>query len=203
MPPIANFVCNSKKCRTAKGAPVYELPVKATHCPMGHRQIVRLFDQVRVNTGRQPDHFRGRATSSSMAARVDDLITEPVSAALAKRDELKEAARRSQGAPGTRWAGDNGMVRAVPTRNVNQELQRVYAGDAERVGANPNATIDPPTEKNRVKQGQRFDKGILGDMGRARAPIGQVIAKDPEGFRVAVHRDSEGKVVDVTGEKAG
>lgn len=120
MPPLADFVCNSPKCRKNGAAPVYELPVKATHCPMGHKRIVRLFNKVGVLTGRRPDHFDGRHTSSSKAARIDALVQQPVEAALSKRSELKGA--------GQRWKNDNGMVRTVPLRNLPSVMAQAQGG---------------------------------------------------------------------------
>jgi len=53
MGPRANFVCLSKKCQQADGeAPLYELPVAATRCPVcGTTRIRRLFDAVNVGRG--------------------------------------------------------------------------------------------------------------------------------------------------------
>ena len=48
--PRRDFSCNSKKCRTDEGAPVYELPVKATRCPVcGSKRITPLFNSINVS----------------------------------------------------------------------------------------------------------------------------------------------------------
>ena len=48
--PRRDFSCNSKKCRTEDGAPVYELPVKATRCPVcGSKRITPLFNSINVS----------------------------------------------------------------------------------------------------------------------------------------------------------
>lgn len=41
--PHADFTCLSKHCRTEEGAAVYDLPVSATHCPHGHKRLVRIW----------------------------------------------------------------------------------------------------------------------------------------------------------------
>ena len=45
MPPVADYACLSKKCRTEAGeAAVYELPLKSIRCPAcGSKRIQRLF----------------------------------------------------------------------------------------------------------------------------------------------------------------
>ena len=46
MTPVGDFVCNSAKCRTEDGAPMYEnLPIKTTRCPVcGSKRIQRIFN---------------------------------------------------------------------------------------------------------------------------------------------------------------
>lgn len=171
MPPIADFVCNSPKCRRKDGsAPVYELPTKATHCPLGHKRIVRLFNQVRVNTGRPPDHFNGKATSSSKNVRWEDMITDPINRAEQKRDVLKAASRRAAGPPGTRWDGDMGIVHAVPTGRMAAEIGNIYAGHP--VGAPSVATGGELTSK--AERSARPLGGMLGAV--SGAPIPTVVA---------------------------
>jgi hypothetical protein len=118
MPPIADFICLSKKCATPEGAPAYELPVNAVCCPAcGSRRIKRLFNRVNVITGAQPDHFNGKLTSSSHAARTDAFAGPAMDQAIAKRDEVREKARLYP------------MVNAVPMRNLGANLQQVYMGN--------------------------------------------------------------------------
>jgi hypothetical protein len=51
MSPRSDFACLSKACRTEDGATVYELPVGATHCPMGHKRLTRIWTPPHVSTG--------------------------------------------------------------------------------------------------------------------------------------------------------
>src|SRR5262245_38953244 len=68
--PRADFSCLSGKCDKKGRLVTYELPVNAQRCPVcGSKKIKRLYDRVNVNLGAKPQHFNGRATSSSMAAR--------------------------------------------------------------------------------------------------------------------------------------
>src|SRR3990167_5880393 len=42
--PRANFVCNAKRCATDEGAPIYELPVGSTRCPVcGSKRLKRVW----------------------------------------------------------------------------------------------------------------------------------------------------------------
>ncbi len=121
MRPLADFICNSQKCRTKNGsAPVFELPLGSTHCPMGHKKLVRLFNKVAVRIGKRAyDNGDMRHTSSSMARRVDQ-IAEPA---------MLDAERRKRKGidAGKRWKFDNGMVRTVPIGGLGGALQQVYA----------------------------------------------------------------------------
>ncbi len=79
MKPRADHACLSKKCLTDDGeAMVYELPSDATHCPMGHKRLRRLFNAVGViglRRGLQPE-ADWRLTSNSFAARADVLLED-------------------------------------------------------------------------------------------------------------------------------
>lgn len=71
MKPSADFSCLGKKCRTDEGAPVYELPIDATRCPVcGSKRLTRLFNKIAVIGTRdvQPDSD-SRLTSSSHLQR--------------------------------------------------------------------------------------------------------------------------------------
>lgn len=133
--PNADFVCNSPKCRDKHGrAPVYELPVKATHCPMGHRRIVRLFNKVNVNLGARPtERFDGRHTSSSKAARVDALVEEPYNAVMAKHDEMKRATAENIKATRERFP----LIHVVPSAKLQQTMATVFQGAPLPVPAAP------------------------------------------------------------------
>src|SRR5438094_8255076 len=97
MTPRANWVCNSKKCETAEGAPVYELPVNAARCAVcGSKRIKRLFDKVGVIGTRsvspdpdfrltrtdhsRTDHIQRDAYDQHRATRVQspDIVSLPV-----------------------------------------------------------------------------------------------------------------------------
>lgn len=175
--PRADWVCNSPKCRTDEGAPVYELPISAKRCPVcGSTRIVRLYNKVNVATGAQPDHFNGQATSSSFARRLDNLVEQPMVEALAKRDELKRGLL-----PGQRWHGDNGMVRPVALNRFPQEMQKMYAGQADKMGENPmeRVAVAGSKEERRAAaeaRGVRHD-GVLGALGKSPIPR-NVVARD-------------------------
>jgi hypothetical protein len=65
----------SRKCEIEGEAPVYELPVDATHCPAGHKRLKRLFDKVGVIGTRevQPDRD-SKLTSNSHFVRSTALL---------------------------------------------------------------------------------------------------------------------------------
>ena len=76
MTPRADWVCNSKKCSTEDGQPVYELPVNASRCPVcGSKRIARLFNKVGVIGTRsvQPE-MDPRLTSSSHFQRSSAML---------------------------------------------------------------------------------------------------------------------------------
>lgn len=183
-PPRADFACNSKRCRRKDGsAPVYELPTKATRCPVcGSRQIRRLYNSIRVLRGVKPDHFDGRHTSSSLAARVDAVTEVPLTAALAKRDEVSRARRRYP------------MVKPVPLRGLKPALDAMYAG----ANAQPNVAVDQRLLGQKTVLGGH----LPGDAGKMVDAIQE--AGMPRGATVL--RDTEYKAVKrgerVEGEKA-
>lgn len=165
--PQADYVCNSKKCRKPNGtAPVYELPTKATHCPYGHRQIVRLYNKINVNLGARPaERYDGRHTSSSMAARVDAIAERPYEEAQQKGDVLKRASQERikqlrEGTP---------LVHVVPSARLAQTMATVF----------PNAPLATPAPQGKAHK----------SMGELSGPVGQVpsmtkstevVAKDTE-----------------------
>jgi hypothetical protein len=112
MSPRADFACLSKACRTDSGATVYELPVGATHCPMGHKRLTRIWTPPHISTGH--------------AKAVDAIAEAPILAAEAKRDEIALAARRYP------------MVKPVPMRNLGAALQHVYQAN----GAPPAVAVN-------------------------------------------------------------
>lgn len=128
MAPRADFACLSKKCDTPEGASVYELPVGSKRCPVcGSKRIRHLFNSINVATGRAPDSFNGRDTSSSMAARTDALAEPAMIEAIRKRDEVAYAARHYP------------MVKPVPMRQLGGALQQVYSGHAGAPGVDVSA----------------------------------------------------------------
>ena len=124
MPPIADFVCNSPKCRRKDGsAPVYELPIRSTHCPMGHKRIVRLFNKVNIALGaRRTEPYDGRHTSSSKAARVDAIAQKPYEEAMAKADQLKAASAAQIKAMRDRTP----LIHVVPSNKVQTAMQAAF-----------------------------------------------------------------------------
>ncbi len=74
MTPTADYACQSKKCGTPEGAPVYELPIDSTRCPRcGSKRITRLFNKVTILRGSAPDRDP-RLSSSSHFARSGALL---------------------------------------------------------------------------------------------------------------------------------
>lgn len=91
----ADFACASKHCKTPDGeAMVYELPVDATHCPKGHKRLMRLFNAVGVIGTRnvQPDGD-WRLTSSSKTV-VKSALLDPY-AEQADKTKLQDPRMRS------------------------------------------------------------------------------------------------------------
>src|SRR5262245_1223092 len=77
----ADFICLGKACQTKKGARMYELPVNATHCPMGHKRLQRIYTPPNISRG---------------VAKRSDKFVEPVYTDLRqKKDEAKEQQRQT------------------------------------------------------------------------------------------------------------
>ena len=185
MSPRADFTCLSGKCDKAGRLVTYELPIKATRCPVcGSKKIKRLYNRINVLTGRKPDHFDGRHTSSSAAVRLDALVDQPVSAALSKRDELKRS--------GQRWHGDNGMVRPVPLRNLPAEMARIQGGQAY-LGDRPEDRPDAYERQRVAVSGKREERLAAAGTGRL-SPVVEPLVGTPVPKEVVV-RDTEYKIV--------
>ena len=104
MKPHADFACNSKTCKTAKGATVYDLPVNATRCPVcGSKRIIRLFSAPNISRG---------------IAKRSDAFVEPVyTEKRQQKDRAKEANRQAppiavDARQGLAAAVQQGMARA-------------------------------------------------------------------------------------------
>jgi hypothetical protein len=164
--PLADFVCNSPKCRTKKGeAPVYELPIKATHCPMGHKRVVRLFNKVNVNLGiRSRERFDGRHTSSSMAARVDAIAEGPYNEAMAKADTLKAASAANIKATRERFP----LINVVPSARLQATMAGIF----------PNAPLAAPAPPGKAHK-STADLGQLGALPTMREATA-ITARDTE-----------------------
>ncbi len=192
MPPLADFVCNHKACRMKNGAAkVYELPIKATHCPMGHKRIVRLYNKIAVIRRVADDRMDPRHTSSRHAARTDALVEQPVIQALQKRDELTASQRRAAGPPGTRWDGDMGLVKAVRSRALPAALGEVYGGGRAPIQMTP-------ADMGKATPGLVPPESV-GPVQGAGVPT-DVRARDTE-FRVRRTKHADG-TVSVEGERA-
>src|SRR3989338_7773680 len=91
MTPRADFACLSRKCRseTEGAAPIYELPVGATRCPVcGSKRLQRLWNRApAVLRGAQPEPVNLR--SSSMATNLDRLAAPEI-----ERMEHRESAAK-------------------------------------------------------------------------------------------------------------
>jgi hypothetical protein len=74
MTPTADYSCRGK-CKTPDlGAPVYELPINSVRCPKcGSKKIERLYNQIGVLRGAQPDRDP-RLTNSSHLVRSGALL---------------------------------------------------------------------------------------------------------------------------------
>lgn len=92
----ADFVCLSPKCQTPEGeALVYEdLRIDATHCPLGHKRLRRLFNKVGVigtrSTRPDPDF---RRTSNSRFQRSQPSLQEAFDRA--DKSKLQDKSMRS------------------------------------------------------------------------------------------------------------
>ena len=150
--PRANFVCLSRKCQKENGeAMVYELPVSAKVCSVcGSKRIKRLFDAINIASGR--------------ARQLDAMVEGPVTAALAKKDELKRS----------RLAYP--MVRAVPTGRIGHELGQVYG-----MGQGSPVAVDQGALRRKAELGGTIPGApgaVMGDM-RGAMPR-SVVARDLE-----------------------
>lgn len=139
MTPRADFACTSRACATDEGAPVYELPVDASHCPRGHKRLKRLFNAVAV-IGTRPTQPEGdpRLTSSSHFQR----STASLQPMYDRRDQLKAPDdMRSYTVPvGT--AGQmvgSGMGKGRPMREM--EIAQVISRDKRQYGG----LVSPPS----------------------------------------------------------
>lgn len=111
MTPRADFSCLSPKCRTEEGAPVYELPVGATRCPVcGSKRVVRIWTPPHVAHG--------------VAKHVDALVSR--SGFVEQRHEQRDGRMRHEA-----------NVREAAEMVGNGAAQRagVMAGPASQLGA--------------------------------------------------------------------
>jgi hypothetical protein len=112
MKPRADFVCMSKKCEIEGEAPVYELPVDATHCPQGHKRLKRLFNQINVvgrATEPPPDM---RLTSSSHLVRSNALLRDGFDA-FEKATSVSDGRMRTGSAMPAELAGRLGVPQGM------------------------------------------------------------------------------------------
>lgn len=181
MKPLANFSCESGKCDKKGRRSIYELPINATRCAVcGSKKIRRLYDAVNVRTGsRAPDNGDMRHTSSSKARRIDQ-IAEPAMLTA----EAQESRRRTLEAKYP-------MVKAVPMRNLDAELHKVYMSDS-RMPMVDNRLIGKKAELGSTEVGLP----PVHDAGVGRIPV-KVDARDRE-YRVARTADGTPTI-----EKAG
>ena len=107
MSPRADFACLSKKCATADGAPVLELPVTATRCPVcGSKRLRRIWTPPHINRG--------------IATFVDSAAEPAYDQATRISDRGKEVERQAQKAGVPSFA--------VPVGQVGAALARLGAG---------------------------------------------------------------------------
>jgi len=130
MPPRADFVCNSKKCQTPEGeAPMYELPVGATVCPVcGSRRLKRLFNAVGVLRGRSPEGD-SRLTSSSHFQRSTALLQPGMDEADGRRPP-RDMRTFALNAGDTTGLGDAGRGRPM----TEMEIARTMTQDKRHFG---------------------------------------------------------------------
>lgn len=179
MKPLANFVCNDKRCRTKKNqAPVYELPINATHCPMGHRKVVRIFDRVNVRIGRaKPDFPDMRHTSSSKAARIDVIAEPAISQADANAARMREARLKFPNA------------HMVPTKHMKTAIGGLMQGMGVQ-GAIP-IRMDP-TDTDKARRGTELP-GLVGELAELRqGQVPTTIERRDQEFKVV--RNADGTV---------
>lgn len=124
MPPRADFVCNSKACQTPDGdAPMYELPVGATRCPLcGSKRIKRLFNAVNVLRGRSPESNQ-RLTSSSHFQRSQALLQPGMDEADGRRPP-KDMATFAVNAGDTTGLGEAGRAKPMSEIEIARALRQ-------------------------------------------------------------------------------
>jgi len=122
MTPRADFACLSRKCRSDSGeAPVYELPVTATSCPVCRsKRVQRIWTPPAVLRGAQPEPVNLR--SSSMATNLDRLAAP----------ELERMEHRESAAKDARTSGRVGEGFAVPLSQIPATLAK-FGGRAQAV----------------------------------------------------------------------
>ena len=124
MTPAADFACLSRKCRseTEGAAPIYELPVGATRCPVcGSKRLQRLWNRApAVLRGAQPEPVNLR--SSSMATNLDRLAAP----------EIERMEHRESAAKDARTSGRVGEGFAVPLSQIPATLAK-FGGRAQAV----------------------------------------------------------------------
>ena len=127
MKPHADFACNSKTCKTAKGATVYDLPVNATRCPVcGSRRIIRLFSAPNLSKG--------------ISKRTEAMMEREHTRQQRKRDDAKTASRNAPMLGASLKNGVAGAVTEAMTRaglgNVPVPVPLTSSGVARPSGAN-------------------------------------------------------------------
>ena len=111
MSPRANFVCNAKRCATDEGAPIYELPVGSTRCPVcGSKRLKRVW----AGPENAPSINKG------IAKFVDSAAEPAYEQATRIIDRGKEVERQAQKAGVPSFA--------VPVGQVGAALARLGAG---------------------------------------------------------------------------
>jgi hypothetical protein len=128
MTPHADFACNSKTCKTTKGATVYDLPVKATACPVCRsRRIIRLFTPPNISRG--------------IAKRSDRVLGPDYERQHRVKSDAKEAQRKSP-------------MFAVPMNQLQGTLARFGASVPVEMGtARPTVGITSPEVAGLKAQG--------------------------------------------------
>lgn len=175
---VADFDCLSGKCDKKGMIVSYELPIGATRCPVcGSKKIKRRYDTQRVAIKTRvltPDFTDMRHTSSSKAARIDQLAEPAMLQADASAARMREASSKYPNA------------RMVPTGKIGHALGEVYQGMTRGV---PAVSVDPPSRK--AERGG--DLGVVQEMAEARqGQVPTVIrGRDPE-FKVV--RKADGSV---------
>lgn len=147
MKPHADFACNSKTCKTVKGATVYDLPVNSTRCPVcGSRRIIRLFSAPHISRGiaaqtgkmMERDHVRQQRakddakTAQHNAPMLGVSLQNGIPGAL--REGMDKMGYKGAAVP---WAADP-LGKAKPTLGVaDPTLGGVKAAGSVRVPLDP------------------------------------------------------------------